>query len=158
MFGAIAHYAASNEDIIDTPNGSIGHVELNTTIADFTAAVGYIKTDKEGGAGHMAAVGDNISPFDTGLSTYSEDAKTTYGSLGYTIADVELGALYGQTKYATDFKEKELNLTVAYPVTESLTASLLYGDVNADEAGEATKGEDASADDKYFLASVEYTF
>lgn len=151
MFGAIAHYAASNEDVVDVKDGSIGHVELNTTIADFTAAVGYIKTDKANGAGSMDSVGDNISPFDAGLNTYSDDAKTAYGSVGYTIADVELGALYGQTKFDSDYKEKELNLTVDYSITESIATSLLYGDVNADETNE-------DVDDKYFLASVEYTF
>ena len=51
MFGAVAHYAASNEDVTGTEDGSIGHVELNTKISDFTAAAGYIKTDKDGGAG-----------------------------------------------------------------------------------------------------------
>lgn len=161
MFGAVAHYAASDEDSAKNgqpSDGSIGHVELNTTISDFTAAVGYIKTDKDVGIGSMGAYGDNISPFDTGLSTYAADAKTIYGSVGYTIAGVELGALYGETKYDADFKEKELNLTAAYPITESLTASILYGDVDADEAGEATKGADGSADDKYVLASVEYSF
>ena len=151
MFGAIAHYAASNEDVISVEDGSIGHLELNTTIEDFTAAVGYIKTDKDNGAGSMDTVGDNISPFDTGNNTYAEDAKTLYGSVGYSIADIELGALYGETKFDADYKEKELNLTVGYSITEALATSLLYGDVNADE----TNGD---VDDKYFLASVEYTF
>ncbi len=151
MFGAIAHYAASDEDVVDVEDGSIGHVELNTTIADFTAAAGYIKTDKDNGAGSMDSVGDNISPFDTGNNTYADDAKTIYGSLGYTIANVELGALYGETKFGTDFKEKELNLTAGYPITESLATSILYGDVNSDEAN-------GDSDDKYVLASVEYTF
>lgn len=160
-FGVIAHYAASSVDnslagTFDTngnliDDGSIGHLELNTTIKDLTAAVGYIKTDKDAGVGLMDSYGDNISPFDTGNNTYAADAKTVYGSLGYTIADVELGALYGETKFGTDFKEKELNLTVGYPITESLATSVLYGDVNADEAN-------GDSDDKYVLASVEYTF
>ena len=149
MFGAVAHYAISSEDTQD--DGSIGHLELNTTIEDFTAAVGYIRTDKDNGAGSMDTVGDNISPFDTGNNTYAEDAKTLYGSVGYSIADIELGALYGETKFDADYKEKELNLTVGYSITEALATSLLYGDVNADE----TNGD---VDDKYFLASVEYTF
>ncbi|MDD2291962.1 MAG: Opr family porin [Aliarcobacter sp.] len=160
-FGVIAHYAASSVDnslagTFDTngnliDDGSIGHLELNTTIKDLTAAVGYIKTDKDAGVGLMDSYGDNISPFDTGNNTYAADAKTVYGSLGYTIADIELGALYGETKFGTDFKEKELNLTVGYPITESLATSVLYGDVNADEAN-------GDSDDKYVLASVEYTF
>ena len=84
---------------------------------------------------------------------YEADARTVYGSLGYTVASVELGALYGVTTYGTDdSKEKELNLTASYPVTESLTTSILYGDVNEDAADVDYK------DDKYVLASVEYTF
>lgn len=145
-FGAIAHYAVSSEET--QADGSIGHIELNTTLSGVSAAVGYIKADKDVGAGSMSAYGDNISPFDTGNNTYSADAKTVYGSLGYTVASVELGALYGETKYDVDSKEKELNLTAAYPITEALTASVLYGDINAN----------SYADDKYVLASVEYTF
>ena len=44
-----------------------------------------------------------------------------------------------------------LNLTAGYPITESLATSILYGDVNSDEAN-------GDSDDKYVLASVEYTF
>ena len=61
MFGAVAHYAVSSEDTQD--DGSIGHVELNTTVSDFTAALGYIKTDKDVGVASIADLGDNISPF-----------------------------------------------------------------------------------------------
>mgnify|MGYP000855983882 FL=1 len=159
MFGAIAHYAESNVDEVfglanGVEDGSIGHVELNTTIKDFKAAIGYIKTDKNGGVGAMNAYGDNISPFDTGYSTYDPNAKTTYASIGYEILGVELGALYGETKYGIDFKETELNLTASYPITESLTAEILYGNVNADEK-EANADK---VDDKYVLASVEYKF
>ena len=151
-FGAIAHYATSSvDDSVGVEDGSIGHLELNTTLVGVSAAVGYIITDKDGGVGLMDTYGDNISPFDTGLNTYATDAKTVYGSLGYTVANVELGALYGETKFGSDYKEKELNLTAAYPITESLATSILYGDVNADEAN-------GDSDDKYVLASVEYTF
>ena len=151
-FGAIAHYATSSvDDSVGVEDGSIGHLELNTTLAGVSAAVGYIKTDKDGGAGLMDTYGDNISPFDTGNRTYDPDARTVYGSLGYTVANVELGALYGETKFGSDYKEKELNLTAAYPITESLATSILYGDVNADEVN-------GDSDDKYVLASVEYTF
>lgn len=153
-FGAIAHYAESSVDNdFGVEDGSIGHVELNTTLADISAAVGYIKTDKDGGAVSMIAGGDNISPFDMGNRTYDPDARTAYGSLGYTIADLELGALYGVTTYGTDdSKEKELNLTASYPITESLTAAILYADVNEDST------DTEYLDDKYVLASVEYTF
>lgn len=153
-FGLIAHYAATNEDSNKNgqlEDGTIGHVELNTKIEDFTAAVGYIKTDKDGGAGSMTEIGDNISPFEDGNKVYVADAKTIYGSLGYTIADVELGALYGQTKFERDYKEKELNLTVAYAFTDSLEASVLYADIKADK-------DYGDLDYNKILASVEYSF
>lgn len=154
-FGAIAHYAVSSEELQD--DGSIGHFELNTTLAGVSAAVGYIKTDKDVGAGSMlAAEGDNINPFDSGNQAYVADAKTIYGSLGYTVADIELGALYGQTTYGTsDFKEKELNLTASYPVTEALATSLLFANIDGDESD--TLGS-PTTDQNYVLASVEYTF
>ena len=149
MFGAVAHYAASNEDAVGAEDGSIGHVELNTTVSDFTAALGYIKTDKDAGVSSMTAAGsDNISPFEEGNNVYKPDASTIYGSLGYTLAGVELGALYGQTEYADD-KEKELNLTVGYSFTESLAASVLYADIDANSS---------SDDYNKVLANVEYTF
>lgn len=167
-FGIIAHYAATKADskflvdtdgdnIVDTQikDGSIGHLELNTTVKDLKAAVGYIKTDKQYGVAGMDSYGDNINPFDSGNQVYGADAKTTYGSIGYEVLGVELGALYGETTYGTEnYKEKELNLTASYPITESLTTKILYGDVNAD-----SKDTSATAnDDKYVLASVEYKF
>ncbi len=154
-FGGLVHYAASNEDVANTDDGSMLALELNTTIADLTAAVGYIKTDKDGGIGNMAAVGDNYVPFDSGNAIYLQDARNVYGSLGYTIAGVELGALYGVTTYGSaDYKEKELNLTAGYSITESLSTSILYANIDGDEA-DAT---DATTDQNYVLASVEYTF
>lgn len=156
-FGVVAHYAASNEDVQDVEDGSIAHVELNTEIDGFTAAVGYIKTDKDGGTGIMSAAGDNISPFEDGNYNYGLDAKTVYGSLGYTIADVTFGALYGQTDFdvdsiTKDLKEKELNLSVGYAFTESLSTSVLYVNVDAD-----SKDTDHSDYDKW-IATIEYTF
>ncbi|WP_419671345.1 Opr family porin [Aliarcobacter butzleri] len=77
--------------------------------------------------------GDNISPFEDGNHNYDPDAKTVYGSLGYTISDVTFGALYGQTKYGTDrIKENELNLSASYAFSESLATSLLYVNVDTE--------------------------
>jgi hypothetical protein len=154
--GGLVHYAASNEDAVNTDDGSMLALELNTTIADLTAAIGYIKTGKDNGIGSMAAAGDNYVPFDSGNAIYRADARNVYGSLGYTIAGVELGALYGVTTYtADDFKEKELNLTAGYSITESLSTSILYANIDSDESDTSS---DATTDQNYVLASVEYTF
>ncbi|MDY3204083.1 MAG: Opr family porin [Arcobacter sp.] len=153
--GGLVHYTASNEDVVNTDDGSMLALELNTTVADLTAAVGYIKTDKDGGIGSMAVAGDNYVPFDSGNAIYLQDARNVYGSLGYTIVGVELGALYGVTTYGSaDYKEKELNLTAGYSITESLGTSILFANIDGDEA-DAT---DATTDQNYVLASVEYTF
>lgn len=106
----------------------------------------------------MSVAGDNISPFDSGISTYEADARTFYGSLGYSIFGVDLGALYGVTTYGSaDYKEKELNLTAGYSITESLSTSILFADVNVDEVGESLKS-DQTNDQNYVLASIEYSF
>lgn len=163
MFGAIAHHATSDVDSLYSTNnniedGSISHFELNATVDNFsevfTSAVGYIKTDKNGVSGIMDNLGDNISPFDNGDKIYGANAKTLYGSLGYTLYGVELGALYGETIYSEDnFKEKELNLTIEYSFTDALSTSILYANVNSDSADLNT-----DPDDKYILATVEYSF
>ena len=150
MFGVVAHYAASNEDVAGQDDGSIGHLELNTTVAGVSAAVGYIKTDKDAGVASMSAYGDNISPFDFGQSTYDPDAKTLYGSLGYSIAGIDLGALYGETDFDVNSESSELNLTTGYSITDSLSIGLLY--VNYDLEGSS------SSDYQEYSATVAYTF
>lgn len=148
VFGAVAHYAGSSEDTME--DGSILHLEGSTEIAGLSAALGYIKTDKDAGVGSMADIDDNISPFEEGNYAYEADAKTIYGSLGYSIAGLDLGLLYGETKYgATDDKEKELNLMVDYGFTDSLSASLLYANISA---------EDSADDYDKVLASMTYSF
>lgn len=162
-FGAVAHHTRSDIDSLysvtnNIEDGSLSHFEVNTTIDNFsevfTSAVGYIKTDKDGVSGIMDNLGDNISPFDNGDKVYGADAKTLYGSLGYTIHGIELGALYGKTTYSEDnFKEKELNLTIAYSFTDALSASILYANINSDSADANT-----DPDDKYILTTIEYSF
>ena len=56
-------------------------------------------------------------------------------------------------------KEKELNLTVGYSITEALSTSLLFANVNADENYESLQVvADQIIDQNYVLANVEYSF
>lgn len=147
MFGAVAHYAEADVDSVSNDD-SILHLEGSTSIAGLSLALGYIKTDKDAGADNIGAKDDNISPFEEGNKVYEVDARTTYGSIGYEIAGVSLGALYGETKYSSS-KEKELNLMLDYSFTDSLSLSALYADITAE----------SSADDyNKFLATVSYSF
>lgn len=155
MYGATAHYAASNQEstsIITTDDGDILNLEGRLNVVGIALAAGYIKTDTNG-IGSMAAYGDNMSPFEDGNNTYGSDAKTYYGSIGYEIVGVELTALYGQTKYdnvGTQDKENELNLIAGYSFTEELSAAITYVDYNDKSAG--------NADYDKVLANISYAF
>lgn len=150
MFEATAHYANSSEDAAGADDGSILHVEARGSIQDFGLNVGYITTDNDAGIGSMDAMGDNISPFEEGNQVYAANSDTYYIGASYAIAGVELGALYGQSKYgATGDKEKELNFSVDYGVTEEISIGAVFVDVDAQ----------ASADDYNKIAfTAAYTF
>jgi hypothetical protein len=149
MFGLTAQYAQSDEDIATTKDGDIYKLEGRLNIADFTFATGYIKTNKNGGVGSLTIVGDNIKPFDDGTNIYGTDAKTIYGKIGYTIGELGLFAVYGNTKYDTDSKNDELNLIVEYRFTEEISGKILY--VDYDDQG-------SDSDYNKILASVSYAF
>ena len=158
-FGAIAQYAKSsltNEYKTNNSleNGYVAHFELNGNFEDLTSAVGLIKTSKKGGADIITSYGDSISPFEDGNQVYTLDARTIYGSLGYSIYDFEFGALYGITRYddsSSGLKEKELNLSAGYNFTKNLNTNIMYVNVDADQANGDT-------DYNKYLASVEYKF
>ena len=138
-FGALVHYAASNEDDATKKDGSMLALEVSTEVSGLSLALGYIKTDKDGGIGSMASFGDNYEPMDDGSAIYEADAKMIYGSIGYSIAGFDLGAAYAQTKIGSD-KDKELNLMVDYAVSDSLGLSLLYVDINGETISDSTYG------------------
>jgi len=147
MFGAVAQYAASSEDI--GQDGSIANFELSTSVAGLSLAAGYITTDKDVGVGSIAAYGDNVTPFDNGGDNYLADADTVYGSVGYSISGVDLGALYGETEFGTS-ESSELNLTAGYSITDSLSLGLLYVDYDLEGS--------SNSDYKEYSATLAYSF
>ena len=148
---ATAKYAQTSEDAANTKDGDIYALDLSYAIGEIaTIGGGYITTDKKGGTGTIAALGDNISPFEDGNQVYGTDAKTWYINASTEVAGFGLGALYGETKYlnGTDKeKEKELNLFVDKEVYKNLTASVIYADVKTHDK-----------DDKYNYASLQLTY
>jgi len=148
IIGVTAQYAASSEEV--GADGSIGHVELSTEVSGLSISTGYIKTDKDVGVKSIAAYGDNISPFDEGANTYSSDAKTVYASLGYTLAGVNLSALYGETDFSVSSEEKELNIAADYSFSDNLSLSVLYVDYDLE-------GSDSS-DFNSVSGTVTYSF
>ncbi|PLY07807.1 MAG: hypothetical protein C0625_04370 [Arcobacter sp.] len=134
IFGITLHGAKSNEDVL-LNDADIYHLEGRTNIAGLNLSLGYISTDNNSGAGSMTSIGDNINPFEDGNQVYEADADTTYLNLSYDLNGFELGALYGKTDYSTN-KEKELNLTVDYSLTDNLTLGALYVDVDAENSAD----------------------
>jgi len=131
VFDVTGHIATSNEDVAGADDGQVMHFEARTSIAGLGLNAGYVKTDKDAGIGSMEATGgDNINPFEDGNQVYAADAKTTYLGLSYELAGVELASIYGQTKYAQD-KEKELNITADYGITDNLSTGLLFVNIDA---------------------------
>jgi hypothetical protein len=146
-FGLTGHIAQTNEDT-SSNDGQIIHVEARTSFSNIGLNLGYITTDKDAGIGSMeAAGGDNINPLEDGNQVYEADADTTYLGLSYEIASIELGSIYGQTKYAQN-KEKELNITADYSITESLSTGLLFVDVDGQGSDDYNK----------LTATLEYSF
>ncbi|WP_320036362.1 Opr family porin [Halarcobacter sp.] len=139
VFGITLHGAKSSEDAIDVEDGKIYHIEGRTSLAGFGLMAGYVKTGDDG-IGSMDAAGDNINPFDAiaggdGNQVYSQDARTAYLGATYTIADIDLTAVYGQTKYEfDDKKENEFDFSAEYAITEELAIAATYINVDADSS------------------------
>ena len=149
MFGLTAQYAASDEDVVTTKDGDIFNIEGRLNVEGISFALGYVKTDKTGGVGSIKAWGDSINPMDDGTNVYSTDAKTTYGTIGYTIGSLGLSALYSTTDYSTTSTTDELNLIANFSFTDELSANITY--VDYDDTGSANDY------DKVF-ASITYAF
>ena len=160
---ATLKYATTKEDVASTADGKIYAAELGYDLAGVKLAGGYVKTDKTGGAGSIAAIGDNICPLDLGSSiynlVYSKDAKTTYGKVSTDVAGFTLGAVYASIKHDdvttvsnTHFAkgtDKELDLTIQKELAKNLKAKVLYTNISAE----------VSANDKnYISALVTYSF
>lgn len=147
-----AQYAVSKEDVNSTyEDGSIFHIKADSSLLSTPITLGYIKTNKDGVGSIISnlELGDNINPFEEGNYVYDEDAKTIYGSISYSIDDINLGALYGETKYGSD-KERELNLSAEIEIIDDvLELGLLYVNIDA---------QDSDDDYQKFIVEVEYSF
>ncbi len=152
MFGITAHAAKSNEDG-NAEDGQILHLEGRTNISGLDLTVGYVSTDNDAGTASITTLGDNINPWDRitggdGNHVYDADADTAFIHFGYDLNGVELAALYGQTDYSSD-KEKELNLSANYGITDHFSVGALFIDVDA---------QDSDDDYNKFALTLEYSF
>lgn len=127
-FGVMGHYAATSED--SGNDGSLMAVEVSANVSKLALTGGYMSADKDGGLGSLATFGDNYSPFDDG-GNFGTDSTAMYVTAGTSAAGVDFGALYGIIEYGSK-EDKELNITLDYSFTDSLSASALFVDVSGD--------------------------
>lgn len=151
MFEITAHYAQSNVDQSTDTDGSILNLEFEIETSNYEFAVGYIKTDKDGGIGLMDTYGDNIDPTEEiGDSVYTADSQTIYALAEYAKNDLEVELIYAQAEHgANNDKDKEITLAVEYAFTDSLSSEFAYTN---------TSMEDNDEDKDVVSLAVEYSF
>ncbi len=133
--GLTAHYAASDVEVAGEADGAILLLELRGMLGGLALAVGYIDTDKRGGVGHLDELGENINPLEEGNQVYGADARTWYLGAEYRIGHATLGLLVGNSNYAGNSKEREVDLGLAYDLADiaaNLSLNLVYADIAAD--------------------------
>ncbi|MDR0407962.1 MAG: Opr family porin [Campylobacteraceae bacterium] len=137
--GGTAQYTQSSEDNGD--DGSFLHLEARGSFIGINANLGFAKTDKNGGAGSIAAAGENVNPFEDGEQLFEVDASTVYLGASYEFKDFAFSALYGYTKYANDAKFNELDLGVGYDLGDNLALQgfLIVGSGNDNAYNDYTK-------------------
>lgn len=131
----------------EAEDGYVAQAEQGFEFFGANVALGYIKTDKKGGAAGVDSFGDQ-NPFEEGNQVYGTDAKTFYLSAGYEFEGVSIKALYGQTKYLGEegegaaaevkkMKEKEFDLALGYSFMENLETEFIYANVKNDNDDES---------------------
>lgn len=128
-FGAMAHYAVTNEDIRAVEDSNIMEFATFAKISGLKATLGYIQVDEDAAFNHIA--GETIIPFEEGDQMYLKDARTTYLMLTKDIADITLTALYGITKYGK-FEKSEFNIWAGYKFAKNLGLDIGYATTNED--------------------------
>jgi hypothetical protein len=129
-FGAMAHYAATKEDVVGVDDSNIMEFTTFATIAGIRATLGYVQVDEDAAFNHIA--GETIIPFEEGDQMYLKDARTTYIMLSKNIADISLTALYGITKYEK-YEKSEFNLWAGYELAKNLSLNVGYAMTDEDK-------------------------
>ncbi|GHV07887.1 hypothetical protein AGMMS50229_15410 [Campylobacterota bacterium] len=96
-FGISAAYTISqNDSDFSNEDGTVLHINANASFeGGFSVQAGYAQIDKDGGAGSLGAVGDNVNPFEDGNYFLEQDTSTIYIGVGYEQDAFSISALYG---------------------------------------------------------------
>ncbi len=148
-FGLFGQVSQSSEDIRGTEDGSVYQIEARANFFDTDFKIGYIATDKTGGAGSMNTLESDVGlPMEEGRQIYSPDASTPYVIAIKKIDKFVFKAMYAQTKYGNE-KENEFDFYVNYAFTNNF--KLFSRIVNI-------KAENSKDDLTYGKAAFVYSF
>ncbi len=151
--------ALTNEDAVNTDNGSVVAIDINYDLNGTKINSGIIKTGSKNGIGHLAELGDNLNPLDSGNKVYGGDGKTTdcttlYVGAQTMIEAYEVAGMIGTTSYkdTTNNKtarESEINLSVSRGIDKNIATNLLVGNIFGDTSNENST---------YIEAQIVYSF
>ncbi|MDR2081032.1 MAG: Opr family porin [Campylobacteraceae bacterium] len=133
--GGTLQYVLSDEDTGN--DGSFLQAEARGTFANVNAFLGFFKTDKDGGIGSINAIGD-IDIFEDGEQIYEIDAQTFYLGANGSWNRFKFGGIFGSTEYDGG-KMRELDLSIAYDLTEHLNLSAVFVNGNGDRDNDYNK-------------------
>ena len=144
-----AHYAATNEDALNTEDGSIAHLEVGTTLDNIGFVAGYITTDKDGGIGSLDTLGENIAPTkDIDSSVYAVDSDSFYAKVSADISSVSLSAQYTTSKHGND-TDSEILVKAGTSIADNLEIDFLY-------AGATYENSDSDTDKVTLMATYSF--
>ncbi|MDR2791089.1 MAG: Opr family porin [Campylobacteraceae bacterium] len=127
--GGTLHYAISNED--NASDGSFLQVEARGTFGGVNAFLGFLKNDKDGGAGSIGALGD-LDIFEDGEEIFEEiDAQTFYLGANGSWNRFKFSGVFGSTEYEGG-KMRELDLAIGYDLTNNLNLSAVFVNGNGE--------------------------
>ena len=130
--GGTLHYAQTNEKQANVEDGKMFEATLFAKANGYTGTLGYVQTGKKNGWGSINIAGDYPTvPFEEGDAMYEKDVKTFYGMINTNIQQFDLTVLYGTTEFTSKAtnqrgRQDEVSVWASYPLTKSLTATLIY--------------------------------
>lgn len=122
QFGLTAGFTVSDEDLNDE-DGSVMWLEGRVAAGEATVKAGYVATDKDGGAGTIGGIGDNINPFEDGDQLLANvDGKTLYVGAEIEHGQLTVSALLGlfENKTASKNKQNELDVGLNFAINDQI--------------------------------------
>lgn len=145
IIGLAADYYGTHEDrkngVVDdegrATDTSIFHVKPYLRVREITLGLGYMETDRKGGAREGDLIDDYFNPLNEGDSIYQPGAKTWYGEVFWEKGPVNLELSYGQTDYRDGLQiltDREFNIRTAIALSHNLLLQAEFAQVKSESS------------------------